>query len=153
MHAAIRVVEQGCGLADVLQPANAFFFLDRHARRINAALQLIGAVELVTTPELDCGQTEWQPGGRSHKTGMHQDATRDAILAAIADGQLLQHPYRSNVLTCEGEFGCVVENQNGKPPAAANLARVEAKWPSRIFASVTLSLLKNRYAAFVFAQS
>jgi hypothetical protein len=114
VHAAIRIVEQRGGLADVLQPADAFLFLDRYARRINAALKLIGAVKLVTIPELDCGQTEWQPSGSSYKAGMHQDAARGAIFAGIANGQLLQHSYRSKVLTCEGEVGRVVENQNWK---------------------------------------
>ena len=151
VHAAIRIVQQRGGLADVVQPADAVLFLDRHARRVDAALQLIGAVKFATIPELDCGQTERQPSGSGYKAGTHKDAARGVILASIADGQLLQHSYRRNVLTREGEFGRVVENQNGKRTGGRELSRVEAKCPARIFASVTLSLLKNRYAAFAFA--
>ena len=74
VHTTSRVCQQFRGLSQVLQPANALFLLDRHTRRINPSLQRIRAVKLVSIPEFDRRQTQWQPVVSGYQTGVHQNA-------------------------------------------------------------------------------
>src|ERR1700728_585442 len=74
MHAASRITEQLGGLTQVLQPADALLLLNRHARRVDPALQSIGAMEFVPAPELDSRQSERQTISRNHQAGVHQNA-------------------------------------------------------------------------------
>ncbi|MNY37369.1 hypothetical protein D3C86_1719290 [compost metagenome] len=56
MHAALGLVDQGVRLAQVRQPLDAFLLFNRNTRRVDLAFQRAGALELLTTPELDRAQ-------------------------------------------------------------------------------------------------
>src|ERR1017187_10792200 len=74
VHTASRLCQQFRGPSHVLQPPNALFLFDRHTRRINPSLQSIRAVKLVSVPEFDRRQTQWQSFAGSYQTGVHQNA-------------------------------------------------------------------------------
>src|SRR3954452_8588382 len=75
VDAAGRRTEQGHGLAQVLQPADALLGLDGHARRIDLALERGGALELPPRPELHGREAQRQTFRRHRKGGVHEKAT------------------------------------------------------------------------------
>ena len=52
MDKSLRGAEQLDGLAHILQPAKAFLFLDRNPRRVDLALECVGALEFRPRSEL-----------------------------------------------------------------------------------------------------
>lgn len=48
-------------LAQIIEPANTLFYLDRDPRRVDSPLELRRAFELVPVPEFDRGQTARKP--------------------------------------------------------------------------------------------
>ena len=86
VNATHRITQQLGRLAQILQPADAFFLLDGHTRRIDPALQGIGTMKRVPIPKLDCGQTKWQSFASGHEAGMHQDAAGGVIFTSVAYG-------------------------------------------------------------------
>src|SRR6266702_7642167 len=126
VHAASRVCQQFRGLSQVLQPANAFFLFDRHTRRINPSLQSIRAVKLVSVPEFDRRQTQWQPFAGSYQTGVHQNAATgvEPCTPFVACRYLLQDSDRCGIFVPIRQLRRVVKNQKGKATASGkSLAR------------------------------
>src|SRR5665213_3143689 len=76
---SIADMDTTAGIADKLQrllhigkPADAFFALDRHAGRVNVALERGCSLKLRARPKLDGGKPKRQTFRRYGKTRMHQ---------------------------------------------------------------------------------
>jgi len=115
VNAAIGNTQKGCGLLQILQSADAFFFLDGHPGGVNLLLQGIAAVKLISRPELDGRQPQWQPVQRDRQAGMHQDPADgnvppSATLVPAANG-VVENTNRGHLLAMVGELGRVMQNQ------------------------------------------
>src|SRR3954464_4719807 len=127
MDAPCRRTEQGHGLAQVLQPADALLGLDGHARRIDLALECGGALELLPRPELHGREAQWQTFRRHRKGGVHEKATDRVhpeaagfVLTAVhAAGDV----DRLGALALERELGGVLDHQNGAVRRGEAVAR------------------------------
>ena len=117
MDTASWVTAERRRLSDILQPAKAFFFFNRHACRIDFSFQGIGTFKLAPAPELDRGQPQRQTVGRDRQTGMHPNATNDgmegATFLASPHKRLMKNAKGGSVLPGKGEPGRVMQNQNG----------------------------------------
>lgn len=79
----------GCRLPEILDPADAFLFLDRDSRRVDRLLAAVNApfegirpLELLTGPELHGQEPERFACRRHRQAGVHQQpALRDRLLA------------------------------------------------------------------------
>lgn len=76
MDAATRRAEQRRRSTQVLQPAETFLVLDRHAGRLDFALERIRAFELLPRPELHRPQPERQTVGSHRERTMHEQAAQ-----------------------------------------------------------------------------
>lgn len=127
MDAAARRPEQRRRLTQVLQPAKALLLLDRHAGRIDLALECVRAFELFPRPELHCSQPEWQTvGGHGERSvheqaaqRVHADLTGLVATAVHAAGDADGLP----ALALEGELGRVLQDQHGAVAGPDALAR------------------------------
>src|SRR4051812_18088096 len=70
-------------LAEVFQPAVTFLGLNGDTGRVDLALERRGAFELVTGPELHCGEPQRHAPHRHRQTGMHEQSA-DRMLAKSA---------------------------------------------------------------------
>ena len=66
-------------LVQVLQPAIALLLLNRHARRVDLALDSIRSEELVSGPELDGGQSKRKTRLRYNHAGVQQNSAHCVI--------------------------------------------------------------------------
>ena len=67
----------------IVEPAHAFLFFNRHPRRIYFALQGSRAFQFVTRPKLCGGQTKWQPLWRDRQAHMHEHPANQILLAPL----------------------------------------------------------------------
>lgn len=152
VHTASRIVQQLRGLSQVLQPANALFLFDRHTRRINPALQSIRAVELVSVPELDCCQAQWQAVAGGQKAVVHQNAATGVepwtSVLGEACRDLLLNPDPPQVFMAVRELLRFVKNQNQKIAACGEplsrrrkVASEDVRFADSIVAKETLGRL------------
>ncbi len=115
MHATVRRGKQRCGLAKVLQPAEALFLLDRYAGRIDLALERIRALELLPRPELHRCKPERQAVTGHRERGMHEQATQrvhanlTCFVTPSVDGA--GDPDGVMALALERELGRILEDQ------------------------------------------
>ena len=116
MNASSRIAQQVRGLAQILDPADAFFLIDWHARGIDMALQLLRPLELLARPKLYRREPQRQAFRRDGEAPMHQHSAHRIVLrpdlaARIGDaGTSL--PHGLNVVSLERKFGGVVQHQN-----------------------------------------
>jgi hypothetical protein len=98
-----------------------FLFFDRHARRIDAALQGISALKRVPVPELDCRQAQRQAFASCRQTGMHQNTAAGVMsrttLLAEGRGHLLQDSDRPGIFMPVRQLRRIVKNQNREATA------------------------------------
>lgn len=117
MHATVRRGKQRCGLAKVLQPAEALFLLDRDAGWVDLVLERIRALELLPRPELHRRKPERQAVGGQRERGMHEKATQRVhanltrLVAPSVDGA--GDPDGLMALALERELGRILEDQHG----------------------------------------
>ena len=130
MDQSRRVVEERGGLAHILQPADALLALDRHAGRVDLALERVRALELGPCPELDRRQPQRQPLRRHGQAGVHQQAA-DGMHPELAIGLAPARHCRDHAdplgpRTLERELGRVLQHQD-RPLGGGNatMRRVE----------------------------
>src|SRR4029450_10117721 len=125
--APCRRTEQGHGLAQALEPADALLGLDGHARRIDLALERGGALELLPRPELHGREAQWQTFRRHRKGGVHEKATDRVHPEAAGFVLTAVHAAgdadRLGALALERELGGVLDHQNGAVRRGEAVAR------------------------------
>ena len=135
VHASAGLAEQFRRLPQVLQPANAFFVLNRNAGGIYLAFQRVGAVKLVSGPELDRCKSQRQSDGISHQAGVHQNPATGVEPRwsgfAGRQGQLLQNPDGGSLLMPIRKLGRVVKNQHRKTYSGGESFTRRAKVPGQ----------------------
>lgn len=116
VHAAIGRREQRRRLLQVLQPANAFLLLDRHAHGIDLGRQSSLALELLAVPELDRGDAQRQAVGRHGEARMHEDAADGmhclAPVLGVASPNALREADVFRTLAFEAELRRILQHED-----------------------------------------
>ncbi|HEY6264681.1 MAG TPA: hypothetical protein VIW93_07755 [Candidatus Acidoferrum sp.] len=116
VNAAFRIVQKGRGLLQILQPADAFFLFNRHARGIDFLLESVAAYEFASRPELHSRQAQGQSIGGHRQAGMHLNSAHNVVLQLSVQvpshGKSMQNANRADVLPVIGKFRRIVKDQN-----------------------------------------
>lgn len=127
MDAAPRRAEQRRRLTQVLQPAEAFLVRNRHAGRLDLALERIRAFELLPRPEFHRRQPERQTVGGHRELTMHEQAAQrvHADLACLVPTAVhaAGDPDGFTPLALEGELGRILQDQHRAVASSDTLTR------------------------------
>ena len=129
MHTPCWLAEQPGGLAHVLEPPNTLLALNRHARRIDPALEGSSALELLPRRELDRRDAQRQALRRDSERRMHkQPANRtgpdtpgfvSTTIHTVGDAN------RTRTFALIGELGRVLDHQDRTRRRGKALARFD----------------------------
>ena len=116
MDDTLRLGQQRCRLSHVLKPSVALLLFDRNTRGVDAALERVRAVELISGPELDRSQPEWKTVRSDNETGVHQDAAGRVMhglaLTTVRCCYFFQQTYRLRIIATVEEFGRIVKHKH-----------------------------------------